>query len=148
MHNLYLRVLHVLVDYDSRNFLKSKWGMEEFMIADAEAVNGRKNYIIIILKDELNDKELTKELKTHLRTYTYIDGTKNTEQIPKRLRSVCFTSDKVNKFHGNIFADYLYRDVEFCCEQIYISLSIFQICHALHATEEVETRRFKERVCV
>ena len=58
------------------------------MIADAEAVNGRKNFIIIILKDKLNDKELTKELKTYLRTYTYIDGTKNTKQIPQRLRSV------------------------------------------------------------
>ena len=40
-----------------RNFLKSKWGMEAFMIADAEAVNGRKNFIIIILKDKLNKAE-------------------------------------------------------------------------------------------
>ena len=64
----------------------SKWGMEEFMIADAEAVGGRKNYIIIILTDKLDEKELTTELKTYLRTYTYIDATKNTEEISDRLR--------------------------------------------------------------
>ena len=60
--------------------------MEEFMIADAEVVNGKKNYIIIILKDKLKAKELTKEMRTYLRTYTYIDGTKNKEQLSKRLR--------------------------------------------------------------
>ena len=27
-----------------RNFLKSKWEIEEFMIADAEAVGGRKEF--------------------------------------------------------------------------------------------------------
>ena len=30
--------------------------MEEFMIADAEAVDGRKNFIILILKDKLGNK--------------------------------------------------------------------------------------------
>ena len=49
------------------------------MMAGAEAVNGRKNFIIIILKEKLDKKELTKELQTFLRTYTYIDGTKNVE---------------------------------------------------------------------
>ena len=43
-----------------RNFLKSKWGMEEFMIADAEAVNGRKNFIIIVLKEKNENKGLAK----------------------------------------------------------------------------------------
>ena len=69
-----------------RNFLKSKWGMEEFMIADAEAVDGRKNFIILILKEKLGRKELTKELKTYMRMYTYIDATKNVDQAAKRLR--------------------------------------------------------------
>ena len=69
-----------------RNFLKSKWGMEEFRIADAEAVNGRTNFIIIVLKEELRKKELTKELETYIKTYTYIDATKSKAQVPKRLR--------------------------------------------------------------
>ena len=62
--------------------------MEEFMIADAEAVDGRKNFIIIVLKEKLQMKELTKELKTYMKTYTYIDATKNTDKLIKRLRSV------------------------------------------------------------
>ena len=60
--------------------------MEEFMIADNEAVNGRKNFIIIILKEKIPKKELTKELRTYMKTYTYIDATKNIKQIEERLR--------------------------------------------------------------
>ena len=60
--------------------------MEEFRIADAEAVNGRKNFIIIVLKEELKKDEMTKELETYMKTYTYIDATKAVAQVPKRLR--------------------------------------------------------------
>ncbi len=56
------------------------------MIADHEAVNGRKNFIIIILKDKLKMKGLRKEVKTYLQTHTYIDGTKQPDQVPQRLR--------------------------------------------------------------
>ena len=58
------------------------------MIADSEAVNGRKNFIIIFLKDKRNIKNLPRELKTYLKTYTYIDATKNTDKLVERLRSV------------------------------------------------------------
>ena len=60
--------------------------MDEFMIADAEAVDGRKNFIILILKEKLNMKDLPRELRTYMRTYTYIDATKNTDKLIKRLR--------------------------------------------------------------
>ncbi len=60
--------------------------MEEFIIADHEAVNGRKNFIIIILKEKLQTKGLRKEVKTYLKTHTYIDGTRHPEQVPGRLR--------------------------------------------------------------
>ena len=56
------------------------------MIADNEAVNGRKNFIILILKEKIPKKELTKELRTYMNTYTYIDATKNIQQLEKRLR--------------------------------------------------------------
>ena len=56
------------------------------MIADAEAVDGRKNFIIIILKEKIPKKELPKELRTYLRMHTYIDGTKNKGHLEKRLR--------------------------------------------------------------
>ena len=58
------------------------------MIADAEAVGGRKNFIIVILKERIDKKDMTKELKTYMRTNTYIDGTKNKPQISERLRYV------------------------------------------------------------
>ena len=56
------------------------------MIADSEVVNGRKNFIIIIMKEKLKKKELTKELRTYIRTYTYIDATKKADRWMKRLR--------------------------------------------------------------
>ena len=56
------------------------------MIADTEAVNGRKNYIIIIMKDKLTMNELTKELRTYIGTYTYIDATERAERWKKKLR--------------------------------------------------------------
>ncbi len=60
--------------------------MEEFIMADHEAVNGRKNFMIIILKEELERQGLRREDKTYLQTHTYIDGTKHPEQVPQRLR--------------------------------------------------------------
>ena len=56
------------------------------MIADAEAVQGRKNFVIIILIENIPMNELPRELRTYMRTYTYIDATKNVNQIIKRLR--------------------------------------------------------------
>ena len=64
----------------------SKWGMEEFILADAETMNERKNFINIVLKDKLKMKELPKELKTYLVTYTYINAIKNTDQVEKQVR--------------------------------------------------------------
>ena len=55
-------------------------------MADAEVVNGRKNFVILILKEKLDDSKLSKEMKIFLQTYTCIDGTKNTEKISDKLR--------------------------------------------------------------
>ena len=56
------------------------------MIADAEAVGGRNNFIILILKDKLQPKDLTPELRTYIRTYTYIKATKNINKLMKKIR--------------------------------------------------------------
>ena len=60
--------------------------MEEFFIADSEAVGGRKNLIIMVLKDKLEPRDLTRELKTYMKTYTYIDVTGDTDLLMKKLR--------------------------------------------------------------
>ena len=60
--------------------------MEEFIIADAEAMNGRKNFIIIVLKDKLEVNNLQPELKNYLKMHTYIDATSSTSQVAKRVR--------------------------------------------------------------
>ena len=56
------------------------------MIADAETFRGRKNFIIMILKDKIQNKDLTPELRTYIRTYTYIKATKNTDKLMKKIR--------------------------------------------------------------
>ena len=60
--------------------------MEEFRIADAEAFRDRKNFIILILKDKIQNKDLTPELRTYVRTYTYIKAKKNTDKLMKQIR--------------------------------------------------------------
>ena len=67
------------------------------MIADAEAVSGRKNLIIMVIKDKLTMKELTPELRTYVRTYTYIKATKKTDELMKRIRHFYFYFSRVNR---------------------------------------------------
>ena len=55
-------------------------------MADNEAIQNRKNFIILILKDKIKMKELTPELRTYVRTYTYIKATKKTDKLMKRIR--------------------------------------------------------------
>lgn len=56
------------------------------MIADHEAVNGRKNFLVILLKEKLHMKGLREEVKTYLQTHTYVDATKHSAQVAERLR--------------------------------------------------------------
>ena len=46
--------------------MQSKCGMEEFMIADEMMVNGRKDFLIVILKEQINMNKLPPELQTYL----------------------------------------------------------------------------------
>ena len=52
--------------FSCSNFVQSKWGMEEFMIADEMMVNGRKDFLIVILKEQINMNKLPPELQTYL----------------------------------------------------------------------------------
>ena len=60
-------------------------GWRSFFIADSEAVGGRNNLIIVVLKDKLEPHELTRESRTYMKTYTYIDVTRDTDLLMKKL---------------------------------------------------------------
>ena len=49
------------------NFTDYKWGMEAFLIAHDRVVNGRKNLLIIILKEKMNLDNLPQDLRTYIR---------------------------------------------------------------------------------
>ncbi len=41
--------------------------MEEFTLADAEVVNGRRDFLIVVLKERLNVDNLPPVLQTYMR---------------------------------------------------------------------------------
>ena len=43
-----------------------KWGMEAFMIAYDRMVNGRKDLLIVILKEKINVDKLPPDLRPYL----------------------------------------------------------------------------------
>ena len=47
--------------------------MEEFRIAHEQVVNGRKNFLIPVLYEEVNLDDLDADLKLYIETHTYID---------------------------------------------------------------------------
>ena len=52
-----------------RNFLAYKWGMEAFMIAHDRMVNGRKDLLIVILKEKINVNKLPPDLRVYISKY-------------------------------------------------------------------------------
>ena len=56
----------------SPNFIKSDWCMLEFRTAHRKVLEGRANYLIIVLFDDVNVDSLDDELKLYLRTNTYL----------------------------------------------------------------------------
>ena len=69
--------------------MKSKWCRYEFSHAYDMVLEGRTDYVVVVLLDDVPRKALTEELKAYLRTYTYIDAreyAKDVEMIRKRIR--------------------------------------------------------------
>ena len=50
-----------------RNFLAYEWGMEAFMIAHDQMVKGRKDLLIVILKEKINIDKLPADLRVYIR---------------------------------------------------------------------------------
>ena len=60
--------------------------MEEFQLAHAEMVTGKKNFLIPILKEPLDIDMIPddqQELKLYLRTHTYIDASRETGNMER-----------------------------------------------------------------
>ena len=57
----------------SRHFIQSEWCMLEFRAAHRRVLQGRRNYLIIVLFDDVNTESLDDELKLYLKTNTYLN---------------------------------------------------------------------------
>ncbi len=79
--------------------------MEEFHQAYHEVMEGRLNYLVVVLLQRPMAHDLPPELDTYLKTYTYIDAQKaplDVNTIRKRIRfsmpKTPLKDIKVNKF--------------------------------------------------
>ena len=53
----------------SESFIKSDWCMFEFHTAHARVISEHKNFIIIIMLDDITGLELDKTLQSYMRTH-------------------------------------------------------------------------------
>ena len=56
--------------------------MEEFKLAHYNMVHRDKKYLVVILLESLDIGALPRDLQMYLRTYTYIDATKQPRNLP------------------------------------------------------------------
>ena len=56
----------------TRSFLESEWCRFEFITAHRRVLKGRTNYLIVILFDNINVKDLDEDLQVYLKTNTYL----------------------------------------------------------------------------
>ena len=57
-------------NFSIRNFLEYEWGMEAFMIAHDQMVKGRRNLLIVTLKEKINVEKLPADLRVYIRKFT------------------------------------------------------------------------------
>ncbi len=79
----------------SRNFVESPWCLEEFSNAYYQVVEGRLNYIIVVLLEKPAPNKLPAELETYLTTHTYIDARKYDEEVEIIRKHIRFAMPKV-----------------------------------------------------
>ena len=57
----------------SRNFVQSEWCCYEFKAAHYEAIKERKGNILLVLLEELDEKQLDADIKMYIKTHTYLE---------------------------------------------------------------------------
>ncbi len=87
--------------------MESHWCLEEFSQAYHQVIQGRLNYIIIVLLEKPAPNKLPPELETYLTTHTYIDARKYADEMEKIHKRIRFAMPKVplNKVSSNLSYD-------------------------------------------
>ena len=57
----------------SMNFVRSEWCCYEFKAAHHEAIKERKGNILLVLLEELDEKQLDADIKLYIKTHTYLE---------------------------------------------------------------------------
>ena len=57
----------------SMNFVQSEWCCYEFKAAHHEAIKERKGNILLVLLEELDEKQLDADIKMYIKTHTYLE---------------------------------------------------------------------------
>ncbi len=85
--------------------MESHWCLEEFSQAYHQVIQGRLNYIIVVLLEKPAPNKLPPELETYLTTHTYIDARKYADEMEKIHKQIRFAMPKVplNKVSSNLF---------------------------------------------
>ena len=71
--------------------------MEEFAQAYHQVVQGRPNYIIVVLLEKPGPNKLPPELETYLTTHTYIDARKYADEMETIRKRVRFALPKISR---------------------------------------------------
>ena len=88
-HRLPSQILEKIhCDCSFRNFLLSRRRLNEFRLADADALNKKKNHIILVFKEKLTANELTPEILTYKTMGLCIEHLQSPEEIAARIRQV------------------------------------------------------------
>ena len=72
-----------------RNFLQSQWCLYEFQQAYLLVMEGKINYLIIVLLEDVPRDAMSPELRAYLKTHTYLDARNydiNMATVRKQLR--------------------------------------------------------------
>ena len=104
-----------------RNFVESNWCLEEFSQAYHQVIEGRLNYIIVVLLEKPAPNKLPPELEVYLTTHTYIDARKHTEELETIRKRIRFAMPKTPRkiLLVAIFIKHWWRDL-FMCEHAHI----------------------------
>ena len=62
-----------------RNYIQSRWCIEEFKMAHAHVKGGRKQLLIPIMLEDISCDDLDPDLQLYIKTYTYIKYSSDSE---------------------------------------------------------------------